>query len=422
VTMRPLCESVPVTDSEFVSASVSERSSSTPENKSGLRRPRWILAAASGAALLGLAAAAAQHFSSSADDPAPTLAAVQKLDMKAIQSLDAKSTSAESTQAELTMPAPIPVKIQVVRVGPTGLPDGATAGAAEAADDPSLAQSDPRWARDVTEPNPSRLPHVETKPAPVTVEASRSAVTPAPARAAMAGEDDASISDRAEGGDVVPVEEEPLDPVMTASLPPSGAEMLADVEEAGMALPEESDLVPTPREMAAVDPAPKSAEEPTKAALRTSRVTDHVNMRSAPRGGSSVLTVIPADAVVEVIGCDSWCEISYEGRTGFVFNEFVNPAGSKAAAKPKQAKKVAAKKSAPAKAAPRTAAVKKPEPAATRTVAPSAPPAQTVETFAAPAQAGQRVGILKCGIFRQCATYDPSTSAAPPAAQPIPGR
>lgn len=53
------------------------------------------------------------------------------------------------------------------------------------------------------------------------------------------------------------------------------------------------------------------------------QVTVAVNMRSGPDNEAGVLTVIPANAAVDLIGCDIWCEVVYDNRQGWVYRDFV---------------------------------------------------------------------------------------------------
>jgi len=61
------------------------------------------------------------------------------------------------------------------------------------------------------------------------------------------------------------------------------------------------------------------------------RVTSAVNMRSGPRKGAGVLGVVPAGSNVKVLSCDGWCQISFNGRKGWVYKSFL-AAGKKQAA------------------------------------------------------------------------------------------
>jgi hypothetical protein len=75
------------------------------------------------------------------------------------------------------------------------------------------------------------------------------------------------------------------------------------------------------------------------------RVTTAVNMRSGPKKGASALGVVPAGTAVNVISCDGWCQVSYNGRTGWVYKSFLAAGSPRAAAKP-QAQQQPAGKSA----------------------------------------------------------------------------
>lgn len=54
-------------------------------------------------------------------------------------------------------------------------------------------------------------------------------------------------------------------------------------------------------------------------------VSDHVNMRAAPENGSAVVAVVPIGQQVTVLSCDQWCNVSYDGREGWVYRRFVKP-------------------------------------------------------------------------------------------------
>ncbi len=72
-------------------------------------------------------------------------------------------------------------------------------------------------------------------------------------------------------------------------------------------------------------------------AVGTARVRQAVNMRAAPKKGAGVLGVVPAGKSVSVLSCESWCQISYEGRRGWVYKSFLAASAPKeAAAEPKK--------------------------------------------------------------------------------------
>jgi hypothetical protein len=74
-----------------------------------------------------------------------------------------------------------------------------------------------------------------------------------------------------------------------------------------------------------------------RVAAGTARVRQAVNMRSAPKKGAGVLGVVPSGTSVSVLSCESWCQISYKGRKGWVYKSFLAAAPKKeATAEPKK--------------------------------------------------------------------------------------
>lgn len=72
------------------------------------------------------------------------------------------------------------------------------------------------------------------------------------------------------------------------------------------------------------DPASASSDEDAKPkAARQAKIRTAVNMRSRPADEGSVITVVPANATVGIVGCKSWCEIVFKNRRGFVYKGFV---------------------------------------------------------------------------------------------------
>jgi hypothetical protein len=95
------------------------------------------------------------------------------------------------------------------------------------------------------------------------------------------------------------------------------------VEDAAIEEPAEEPVeeeVVVVEEPTAPEPA---APEPAVAAARTAPVTTDVNMRSRPSNGAAVIQVVPRKSTVEVIDCDYWCEVVYQGRRGFIYKGFV---------------------------------------------------------------------------------------------------
>jgi uncharacterized protein YgiM (DUF1202 family) len=88
-------------------------------------------------------------------------------------------------------------------------------------------------------------------------------------------------------------------------------------------------------ETAAADPQPPPAPEDPAAPERpqvtalpgadpiAATVTTHVNMRAAPENDAGVVRVVPAGARVNVLACEIWCQVTYEGKTGWIFRDFI---------------------------------------------------------------------------------------------------
>lgn len=67
-----------------------------------------------------------------------------------------------------------------------------------------------------------------------------------------------------------------------------------------------------------------SAPKASSAGMGTARIRTSVNMRSRGASGASVLGVVPTGAEVAIAeGCQHWCKIVYNGRTGYVYKSFV---------------------------------------------------------------------------------------------------
>lgn len=56
------------------------------------------------------------------------------------------------------------------------------------------------------------------------------------------------------------------------------------------------------------------------------KIKSAVNMRSSPKKGSSVLGVVPAGTSVSVKSCDQWCNITWNGKSGWVYKSFLSAA------------------------------------------------------------------------------------------------
>ena len=148
----------------------------------------------------------------------------------------------------------------------------------------------------------------------------------------------------------------------------SAARGIEDVEDLGAAIKPESAFGPMTKAVkvpfdsikepeveqektAAIAPAPlksESEEQPAKVESSGKAVTgmalmiDDANIRSRPQKGAKVIGTVPARTQVQVVDCQSWCEIVVKGKRGFVWGQFVQRDGrastkftvTKAAAKP----------------------------------------------------------------------------------------
>lgn len=57
--------------------------------------------------------------------------------------------------------------------------------------------------------------------------------------------------------------------------------------------------------------------------LSPAKANQYVNMRAAPEDGAAVLAVVPANATIEAETDCRWCEVSYKGQKGYIFQSFI---------------------------------------------------------------------------------------------------
>jgi hypothetical protein len=185
------------------------------------------------------------------------------------------------------------------------------AGAAQPADSDedvdALGHQDPRWVRDATAVTAT----VAAKVNPALAKAVTAVAPPVEASAFAAPETDGASAAAA-------------DREFTAAIAPNAPKL--DAQE--------------------------TDEDPTSG--QTTRILRAVNLRISPKSGSRVIKVLPAGATVDLVGCNIWCEVSYQGSRGFIYKSFVG-GGSSASAKPRKAvAKVAAQEPEPAQRKPMT--------------------------------------------------------------------
>ncbi len=54
------------------------------------------------------------------------------------------------------------------------------------------------------------------------------------------------------------------------------------------------------------------------------RAKSAVNLRSSPDKDSDTVGVVPADAPLQIVSCEGWCEVVYNGRRGFIYETFID--------------------------------------------------------------------------------------------------
>jgi len=58
--------------------------------------------------------------------------------------------------------------------------------------------------------------------------------------------------------------------------------------------------------------------------LSPAKANRYVNMRAAPEDGATILAVVPANASIEAETDCRWCEVSYKGQKGYIFQSFIS--------------------------------------------------------------------------------------------------
>jgi hypothetical protein len=111
------------------------------------------------------------------------------------------------------------------------------------------------------------------------------------------------------------------------------AQLSGDGEHAG-AKPDasETSAIPTLKPQ---QPASKAAPDTKATAKQTApdsapdgegaqgHILHAVTMRSGPKKGAAAMTTVPAKTAVQVLACDQWCEIVYDGKRGWVYKTYV---------------------------------------------------------------------------------------------------
>lgn len=249
-----------------------------------------VIAAVGTAALLGVAAVAlwlalpANERQAAAANPEQTIPAIP---VKTTKIAPPGTTVAGTTVAAAAAPQAAPKSNQIK-------PTVAVAAAAI----PALSANDPRWTDSQQTP----------APAPSSQTANQAEQAPAKPATAAAFAQPAADSDAATE-------------LAKVAAPPAPAPGKPDGAKTA-AIPAVQPQQPT----AAQDDESKAKAKPGKvAAAGTGRILRPVTMRSGPKKGAAAIVTVPARTSVQVMSCKQWCQIVYNGKTGWVYKSYIKP-------------------------------------------------------------------------------------------------
>ncbi|QPC44474.1 hypothetical protein HW532_18290 [Kaustia mangrovi] len=117
---------------------------------------------------------------------------------------------------------------------------------------------------------------------------------------------------------------------------PAGATMPVEMPSPEAALPEGASSGTGEAEPAPQQPPPQETDGAASRAegaaaspqTRSARVTTDVNMRASPVNEAPALLIVPGGERVGVIGCNLWCEVTFDGRRGWIFRDFIEGYGT----------------------------------------------------------------------------------------------
>lgn len=173
--------------------------------------------------------------------------------------------------------------------------------AAAEANIPALAANDPRWTG--------------SQP-----KATSDSASPAPSQAAKQAEQapdkaTAAFAQPAAGTDATTELAKVAAPAAAASNP-DGAQTAA--------IPEVQPQVPAQQPAAAAGDNSQAKAKPWKvAAAGNGRILRAVTMRSGPKKNAAAIGTVPAKTSVQVMNCKQWCQIVYNGKTGWIYKSYI---------------------------------------------------------------------------------------------------
>jgi hypothetical protein len=173
--------------------------------------------------------------------------------------------------------------------------------AAAEANIPALAANDPRW----TGSQPKAAPASD---APARSQAANQAEQ-APDKPAAFAQPSADTDAATELAKVAA-------PTSPSGGHPDGAQTAA--------IPEVQPQVTAQQPAAAEGDGSQAKEKPRKiAAAGTGRILRAVTMRSGPKKNAAAIVTVPARTSVQVMSCKKWCQITYNGKTGWIYKSYI---------------------------------------------------------------------------------------------------
>lgn len=166
---------------------------------------------------------------------------------------------------------------------------------------PALSANDPRW----TGAQPKAVPAPAPTSSDQVAKQAQQALNKAAAFSQPAADTDAS----AELAKVAA-------PTPATGGNPDGAQTAA--------IPEAQPHVPAPQPAAAEGDGSQAKEKPRKvAAAGAGRTLRAVTMRSGPKKNAAVIGTVPAKSSVQVMSCKQWCQVVYNGKTGWIYKSYI---------------------------------------------------------------------------------------------------
>jgi hypothetical protein len=239
-----------------------------------------VIAAVGTAALLGVAATAL-WLALPANDRQASASPQQT-----VPTIPVKTRKVDPTAATVAAVVPPPAARKGDAVSPTM--------AANAAAVSALAPNDPRW----TGPDSKTASGVEvTPPDPATSQPVQEEKPSATAFVEPAAQADATtlLSKVAAPGNAAPDDN------------PDGAQTAA---------------IPTPKPQLP-QPVQPDVKPEKMAAAGTGRILRTVTMRTGPKKNAAAMGTIPAKTSVQVVSCNKWCQIVYNGQRGWVYKSYI---------------------------------------------------------------------------------------------------